>query len=193
MGISKTMQEIDDEQKEREEAARDSALQAQMAEAQQQQEMEGVEEDDEEGQQEEEGGEGVLGRDLDEDIPDADQEGGWVDDDENSGLSSEEYDDDEGEEEEGIISQLQQQQGAFSMRPPGPAAAAAGLFGEYIGDQEGDNDDGARDLDEDIPEAGSYQHTDTEVEDESSFDGEEERGVVGFGIGTGVLQQQDRR
>ena len=28
-----------------------------------------------------------------------------------------------------------------------------------------------RDLDEDVPEAGSYQHTDTEIEDESSEDG----------------------
>lgn len=188
MGISKTMQEIDDEQKEREEVARDSVVQSQMADAQQQQEMDGVEEDEEEGQQEEEGEEGLLGRDLDEDIPDADQEGGWVDDDdedddENSRLSSEEYDDDEQEEEEGDISQLQQQQGVFSMRPPGLAAAAAGLYGEYIADQEGDDDDGARDLDEDIPEAGSYQHTDTEVEDESSFDGEEGRSVAGFGIG----------
>ena len=40
------------------------------------------------------------------------------------------------------------------------------------------NDEGAEgdyaeqpDLDDDVPEAGSYQHTDTEVEDDSSFEG----------------------
>ena len=30
-------------------------------------------------------------------------------------------------------------------------------------------EEGAADLDDDIPEAGSYQHTDTEIEDESSI------------------------
>lgn len=192
------MQEIDDEIKEREEVARESALQAQMAEAQQQQEMEGEEEV--EGQQEEGDEEGgVLGRDLDEDIPDADQEGGWVDDDEDddSGLSSEEndeeYDDEEEDEDDddggNMSQQQQQQQRVFSMRVPG---AAVGLYREYIVDLgRDDDDDGGRDLDEDIPEGGSYQHTDTEVEDESSFEGED--GTSGFAIGAGLLRQQERR
>lgn len=192
MGVSKTMQEIDDEIREREDVARESALQAQMAEAQQQQEMEGEEEG---GQREEDDDEegGVLGRDLDEDIPDADQEGGWVDDDDDgdSGLSSEEndenYDDEEEDDDDG--GNVSQQQGVFSVRPHG---AAVELYGEYVVDQGGDDYDGGRDLDEDIPEGGSYQHTDTEVEDESSFDGEE--GMSGgFGIGIGLLQQQERR
>lgn len=190
------MQEIDDEIKEREEVARESALQAQMAEAQQQQEMEGEEEV--EGQQEEGDEGGLLGRDLDEDIPDADQEGGWVDDDEDddSGLSSEEndeeYDDEEENDDDGdgnISQQQRQQQRVFSMRVPG---ATAGQYREYIVDLgRDDDDDGGRDLDEDIPEGGSYQHTDTEVEDESSFEGEDGRG--GFAIGAGPLQQQERR
>lgn len=190
------MQEIDDEIKEREEVARDSAVQAQMAEAQQQQEMEGEEEEGQQEEGDEEGG--VLGRDLDEDIPDADQEGGWVDDDEDddsrlsSEVNDEEYDDEEEDDDDdggNISQQQQQQQGVFSMRTAG---AAVGLYGEYVvGQGRDDDDDGGRDLDEDIPEGGSYQHTDTEVEDESSFEGEDGRG--GFAIGVGLLRQQERR
>ncbi len=44
--------------------------------------------------------------------------------------------------------------------------------------------EGKRDLDEDVPEGGSYQHTDTEVEDESSV---EDGGGYVIGGGGGVL------
>ncbi|MCJ1474999.1 hypothetical protein MMC13_003659 [Lambiella insularis] len=73
-------------------------------------------------------------RDLDQDIPDAEEEHEWIDDEADDGLPSA-----EGE-------------------------------GDYA-DEEGIDLDGGtqgRDLDDDVPEAGSYQHTDTDVEDESS-------------------------
>lgn len=61
-------------------------------------------------------------------------------------------------------------------------------------DTEGDGDYAqGRDLDDDIPEgmdADSYQHTDTEVEDESSFEGERQgvlsNSVWGSGGGSGI-------
>ena len=53
-----------------------------------------------------------------------------------------------------------------------PDREGDGDYAEGIGlaqtTEEGVGLDDARDLDEDVPEAGSYQHTDTEAEDESA-------------------------
>ena len=80
-------------------------------------------------------------RDLDADVPEAEGDEGWV------SSSDEEQED---ETTEGQIEVLS-------------------VAGQDGGDAMGGQEDGTtRDLDEDVPEAGSYQHTDTDVEDESS-------------------------
>ena len=112
-----------------------------------------------EGMNEEEGHE-EEGRDLDEDIPDADDgPETWVDEDGDDGLPTE-----EGEGDYVVVE------------------GTDPLEGEMAG----------RDLDDDVPEAGSYQHTDTDIEDESSEDGDlggrESLPARGAGLrGTGVL------
>ena len=87
---------------------------------------------------------GAEEHDLDDEIPDADQEENpelddgqeaWEDEDGDDALPTEEGD------------------------------------GDYAG-EEGDGDTEGRNLDDEVPEGGSYQHTDTDVEDESSEDGD---------------------
>lgn len=94
-------------------------------------------------------------RDLDDEVPDADEEGegGWID---------EEDDEDDGHDVQGHPHNLYNGNGVVMV-----------VDRDNIGmDAEGDDDyaQGERDLDDDIPEGidGSYQHTDTDVEDESS-------------------------
>lgn len=98
----------------------------------------------------EEGGEGE--RDLDEDVPEADdvgEEGEWSDDD--------------GDELE-VVGGL------------GGDDFAEGVEGSYV-EEEANLDDDIPDADAGGMEGGSYEHTDTELEDESSEDGVGGRGV----------------
>lgn len=99
-------------------------------------------------------------RDLDDEVPDADEEGegGWID---------EEDDEDDGHDVQGQPHNLYNGSGV-----------AMTVDRDNIGmDAEDDEDyaQGERDLDDDIPEGmdGSYQHTDTDIEDESSSEGPE--------------------
>lgn len=97
-----------------------------------------------------------LERDLDEEVPDADDDG----------AASDWVDDEQVIDEDGII---------------------PGMDDEGEGDYA---DEGGRDLDDDVPEAGSYQHTDTEAEDESSDEDESPMTAfreVGNTPGGGVL------
>ncbi len=113
---------------------------------------------------------------LDDEIPEAG--GGWE--------SSEDSDFGAGDENHDREMGIRGDEGEISI------AIDADIGASFTGEGEGDGDydapgmlEGGRDLDEDVPEAGSYQHTDTEAEDESEF---EEGGsfVVGGGEG-GVL------
>ena len=107
-----------------------------------------------------EGEQQELERDLDEDVPDADADV--------EGEDYEPYED------------FDEPYGGWE----------SGMVAVPTMEEEGDGDyaEGERDLDEDVPEAGSYQHTDTELEDESSDEGEaaafREVGITGVG---GVL------
>lgn len=78
-----------------------------------------------------------LEHDLDNDVPNAEEEGGWVDDDE---IDDE---DEDNLDEQALADMNDEGEGDYAEQP---------------------------DLDDDVPEAGSYQHTDTEVEDSSSVD-----------------------
>ena len=114
---------------------------AQAAAEAQAREAEGMEEDEE----------GLEEHDLDDDIPDGDQEVGemgdeteWIDDGEEDGNNSmAEYE----EEVDGLYPEEEMED---ELATHGGEAVVV-------------------DLDDDIPEAGSYQHTDTEIEDESSI------------------------
>ena len=117
-------------------------------------------EDDEEGAEE---------RNLDDDIPDGDEENGDNGDDEEwfgdgDGDANDSMDElGEGEEEE-----------VNAMYPDDIDAEAEVPIhgGEAV----------VVDLDDDIPEAGSYQHTDTDVEDESSINLYDETNLHGGGM-----------
>ncbi|KAI9748618.1 MAG: hypothetical protein M1835_001752 [Candelina submexicana] len=151
-GVGKTYQAMMDEAAEREEQVAEAERELRLLE-----EQEAAEEEEAEamgmgmGALEEGGGEVGMGeRDLDEDVPEAG----------------------EGEEEGG--------EEGFSGEEEVGGDGDEGVLGEGVGDGVGGiGGEGVdRDLDEDVPEAGSYQHTDTEVEDESSQDGGEgSRGI----------------
>lgn len=127
-----------------------------MQEAQAAAEAEAMERDQEQGRMVVmgEAGEQVLEeRNLDDDVPDADAgEDGLPDD---GGWGSPWTDEEELAEDE---------ENAFENGRGGLPSM------EVEGD--GDYAEGERDLDEDVPEAGSYQHTDTELEEESSDGGD---------------------
>lgn len=153
-----------DERAEREEQESAANREFALAEAQAAAEAEALERE-QEGMAMGDGEQQGLERDLDEDVPDADVE------------EADEYgeawtDDEVGMDEDGE-----------GMIP--------GMEDEGDGDYAEGEGEGGRDLDEDVPEAGSYQHTDTELEDESSDEGEVP--TAGFGQtgnrgSAGVLQ-----
>ncbi|KAI4161639.1 MAG: hypothetical protein LQ342_004647 [Letrouitia transgressa] len=174
-GIPKTLQNLVDEKAEREEAEATAAREGLMLEAQEAAAQAAAEEAGEGQEIMDMGdGDGAIGgeRDLDEEIP---EEGGvgigaWI-----SSSDGEEDDDGsivgggrgmEGDEEE-------MEEPEISIAIDDDVVARGGLLtgdDEGEGDyalQEGEGDGGGRDLDDDVPEAGSYQHTDTELEDES--------------------------
>lgn len=158
-GVSKTLQGLADERTERAETEAAAAAQEAQAHAQAQQDMmemqrEGEEGGEVEGEEEEEMG---MGEDLDREVVDMDEAVG------SDELDSNEEGDDEAEEAQWADSPsslpLQSSYGAANPPlPPNGLGTDIDLMGV--------------DLDGDIPSAaedeGSYQHTDTDVEDESS-------------------------
>ncbi|KAI9699381.1 MAG: hypothetical protein M1836_002992 [Candelina mexicana] len=149
-GVPKTYQAMMDEAAEREEQVAEAARELRLLEEQEAAEEEAAMEMG----ALEEGGEeagGMGERDLDEDVPEAGEE----------------------EEEEGFS--VEEEVGGDGVGDGDEGVLGEG-GGDGVGGMGGEGED--RDLDEDVPEAGSYQHTDTEVEDESSQDGGEgSRGI----------------
>lgn len=98
--------------------------------------------------------------DLDDDIPESDEdgEGGWIDEEDDEDVEEDDHD------------------GQRRPHSPDNGNEVSMVVGrDNMGmNSEGDEDyiPGERNLDDDIPEGmdDSYQHTDTEVEDESSFE-----------------------
>lgn len=111
-----------------------------------------------------------LERDLDDQVPDADEaDVGWID----------EEGEDDLEGDRGLDEDLNIDDDDIAMEGEGEAGYGHG------GDME-------RDLDANVTEAeaGEYEHTDTEVEDESSFEMEVEReGVLDRSVWGGVTDQ----
>lgn len=174
-GIAKTYQARMDEEaemKEQMELARREAVMLEMQQAAAAQN--GLPNEGEEG--EEEDGEE---RDLDDDVPDADALEDLDDDDDSDDISvAEEYTETsivqnhEGEvtfNEESLLEGSVDGDGQVML-----AMEDAELVGRLQDQRDLGMDVGEeRDLDEDVPEAGSYEHTDTEEEDDST-EGEEE-------------------
>ncbi|KAJ9665409.1 hypothetical protein H2201_004487 [Coniosporium apollinis] len=157
-GINKTYQATMDEAAEREEqeaqARREMAM-MELAEAEREEEerrrlAEGGDEEEEE----------VGERDLDADIPEAEEEDEDEDEDE----------DGEGEHEGASFNEESFIEGSEVMAPEEINEMLEMEEAEMSGilQEERELGFGERDLDDSIPEAGSYQHTDTELEEESS-------------------------
>lgn len=161
-GISKTLQAMTEEaaelaeaeeQMRQEQGLRDLAAQQQLEEAR----MRAAEA----GMQEDEGGEEEQERDLDAEIPDADDGG-----------EDEEADEDEDEgnvtfNESSMVegSRVEMEAERYAAIEEAELTGAAREMEELGVEREMEME---RDLDDSVPEAGSYQHTDTEVEDSSS-------------------------
>ena len=142
-GIPKTLQGMDDERAEREEQERAANRDFEYYEAQRVAEAE-ARAQEQEGIAPGEGEQQGVERDLDDDVPDAD-----IDVEDEDYEPYEDFDEPYGGWESGMV--------------------AVPTTEEEV---DGDYAEGERDLDEEVPEAGSYQHTDTELEDESSEEGE---------------------
>ena len=106
------------------------------------------------GEAEGEGGEqGMEERDLDDEVPDAD--------------AGEEYGEGYGSPWTDEEDMAEDEENAFENGRSGLPSMEVEGDGDYA-----EGEEGGRDLDEDVPEAGSYQHTDTELEEDSSDGGD---------------------
>jgi hypothetical protein len=171
-GVAKTFQaRLDEEQERREQAevARREAQMAELAAAAAQQEQVPVEVLEEE-------------RDLDDEVPDADAE---VTESEEDDDDDDDDEDEEEEEEEGNVTVEPSRFGEDSMLENslvGGDGFSPARAERYLDAEDAELDGRAqdmrdlgveRDLDEEIPEAGSYEHTDTEEETSDSDSGSE--------------------
>ncbi|KAL8781829.1 MAG: hypothetical protein Q9213_005831, partial [Squamulea squamosa] len=188
-GIPKTLQGMADEKAEREEQELVAQREQAMMDAQAAAEEEAMEQNGGALRAIEGGEEGEMVdeddmRDLDDEVPDAGMVGeaeGWESsDDEEDGDNV-----DEGNQEiEGLGEGEEISIAVDADVLVGQSFTGAGEEGEGDYGVPGMLEGEGRDLDEDVPEAGSYQHTDTEVEDESSV---EEGGSFVVGGREGVL------
>ncbi|KAK5172560.1 uncharacterized protein LTR77_002680 [Saxophila tyrrhenica] len=137
----------------------------------------------------EEEGEGEEERDLDEDIPDADadveeESEEEEEEEEESGLGGEVTSFNEESIVEGSRVMDEQQARRFAEREEAELTGAAR-------DEEDLGIEMERDLDDSVPEAGSYQHTDTEVEDSTSDgDLDDDDSPLGDSVGAAARQQR---
>ncbi|KAI4253915.1 MAG: hypothetical protein L6R42_007399 [Xanthoria sp. 1 TBL-2021] len=176
-GIPKTLQGMADERAEREEQELVAQREQAMIDAQAAAEEEAMEAGDV-GLLRAEGEEGVVDedemRDLDELVLEGVGEAGWE-----SSEEGEEEEEEERNQENERVGEGEEVVGDSEVDFMGVQEEGEGDYA-VPGMLEGE----VRDLDEDVPEAGSYQHTDTELEDESSI---EEGASFAIGGGGGVL------
>jgi hypothetical protein len=185
-GVAKTYQARMDEEAERAEQMETARREAVMLEMQQAAAAQnGLPTEGEEGEEEEE-----EERDLDDEVPDADALEDLDDEDD-----TEDIDVGEGDTETGILG-VQEGEVTFNEESllEGSVDGDGHLMlamedAELVGRLQDQRDLGMeigeeRDLDEDVPEAGSYEHTDTEEEDDST-EGEEESEVRVQGMSNG--------
>jgi Apc15p protein len=181
-GVAKTFQARMDEEEERKEQLEMQRREAQMAELQAAANAEmgvgpggGGEDGADEMEEEMEG-------DLDADVPDADEMADDEEDDDDDDDDDEDGEDDDGGEGHGEMSQFHEDSllegsivGGDGMDARQTQSFLDAEDAELDGRAQDMRDLGLeRDLDDDVLEAGSYEHTDTEQEDESDEDDEED-------------------
>ncbi|USP80609.1 hypothetical protein yc1106_07883 [Curvularia clavata] len=167
-GVTKTLQALKDEELEKEEQemmARREQVMMDLAAAQQEA---ANEEQRERGEMEEEAGLGEEERDLDDEVPEAEESMS----DSSSGVDSSSAD----EEEEGSeVSGEAQEESTVPFNEDSfiegsmMEAEVSHMLEMEEAEMAGVLQD-ERDLDDDVPEAGSYEHTDSELEDSSDLD-----------------------
>jgi hypothetical protein len=171
------MDEEFERQEQLETARREAVMMEMAAAAEQQQGQQGAE-----GEGEGEEMEGMEEVDLDAEVPEAEED----DDDDDEDDDDDDDDDEEGDEEGEITQDVTfNEESLLEGSIDGEGARVLELEdAELVGRLQDERDlgmIGERDLDEDVPEAGSYEHTDTEIEDESNDEDDEGEDEVSVG------------
>ncbi|KAL1582360.1 hypothetical protein WHR41_08903 [Cladosporium halotolerans] len=166
-GIPKTLQAMNEEEQERREQEEIERRERGMLDMQAQQQLAEAQQRGAEAMAEQEDPEAPEERDLDDDIPEAEITGDVTGD--ITGVTDDVTAEDTFNEESMMEGSMLQQEQYAEMEE----AELTGIAQEEedLG-IEGDEEE-ERDLDDDVPDAGSYQHTDTEEEDSSSSSEEE--------------------
>jgi hypothetical protein len=129
--------------------------------------------------QEQEAADGVQERDLDAEIPDADAVEDMDEDEDEDGQEEVGDEDQEEEDSEAEVTGRFNEDSLLEGSIVGGDGLEPGQTQSFLDAEDAELDGRAqdmrdlgheRDLDEDIPEAGSYEHTDTEAEDETDED-----------------------
>ncbi|KAI1670425.1 Apc15p protein [Pyrenophora tritici-repentis] len=166
IGVSKTLQQIRDEELEKEEQELMQRREQVMLDLAAAQQDAANEEERERGAREEEAGEGEAEVDLDDDVPEAQSNSSESESESESGSSS-------GEEEEGSEEGREESTVPFNedsfIEGSMLEAEVSHMLEMEEAEMAGVLQD-ERDLDDDVPEAGSYEHTDSELEDSSDID-----------------------
>ncbi|RAR02716.1 anaphase-promoting subunit 15 mnd2 [Stemphylium lycopersici] len=179
-GVTKTLQAMRDEELEKEEQEMMQRREQVMMDLAAAQQDAANEEQRERGEMEEEAGAGEVERDLDDEVPEAESSMSDSSADADSSSAEEEEheeEEDEEEEEEGgseVSGEVQEE----STVPFNEDSFIEGSMMEaevsHMLEMEEAEMAGVlqdeRDLDDDVPEAGSYEHTDSELEDSSDVD-----------------------
>ncbi|CAE7196322.1 hypothetical protein PTNB73_08247 [Pyrenophora teres f. teres] len=166
-GVTKTLQQIRDEELEKEEQEMMQRREQVMLDLAAAQQDAANEEERERGEREEEAGEGEAEVDLDDDVPEA-QSNSSESESESGSSSGEEEEGEEGSEEGQEESTVPFNEDSFIEGSMLEAEVSHMLEMEEA-EMAGVLQD-ERDLDDDVPEAGSYEHTDSELEDSSDID-----------------------
>jgi multidrug efflux pump subunit AcrA (membrane-fusion protein) len=174
-----------------EEAQRAQQAQVQQQQQQQQEQLQQLQV--EQGGQ----GDGVEERDLDADIPDADEDVEEEDEEEEDDDVEEEVEDSDGEvtgrfNEESLIEGSMV--GGDGLEPGQTQSFLDAEDAEMDGRAQDMRDLGyERNLDDDIPEAGNYEHTDTEAEDDTDEDEEDNEDMMNSSFSLPGSRRRSRR
>ncbi|EMD59298.1 hypothetical protein GGP41_009170 [Bipolaris sorokiniana] len=191
-GVSKTLQALKDEELEKEEQEMMQRREQVMMDLAAAQQEAANEEQRERGEMEEEAGIGEEERDLDDEVPEAEESmsesssGAASSSNSNSGSDSE----DEREEQGSEISGDAQEESTVPFNEDSfiegsmMEAEVSHMLEMEEAEMAGVLQD-ERDLDDDVPEAGSYEHTDSELEDSSDLDNS--------ALPTGLVSARSRR
>jgi hypothetical protein len=168
-GIPKTLQAMNEEEAERIEQAELERQERGLADMQAQQQLEEARQQAAETEAQEAAGDLDEERDLDDDVPEAEANTTDFTFNEDSMMEGSHVDSDEENDERYAEMEAQELTGA--------ARDEEDLGIDLDAEQE-EEEDQERNLDDSIPEAGSYQHTDTEVEDTDDSDSELQNSLV---------------